>query len=288
VAEPGVPSLRATLDLEQIDEHYFRGVTLDDKTLRVFGGQVAGQALVAAGRTVPPDKSVHSLHAYFLRPGDPKTPIMYDVDIIRDGRSFATRRVVAVQNGEAIFNLAASFHVNEPGLVHQAAVMDSPMPDTLPPIAELLTDADPALIAWHDDLYSRFPIEAKFVDGIPFFSNDDDPPPARRRIWLRIKEPLGDDPLTHVCAAAYASDFFLLGSALAPHNLHFGRGNVTAVSLDHAMWFHAGFRADNWMLYDQMGTWTGQGRGLARGQIFNQAGELVATVTQEGLIRFHT
>jgi acyl-CoA thioesterase-2 len=286
MGDPGVPSLRATLDLEQIDQHYFRGVTLDDKSLRVFGGQVAGQALVAAGRTVAPGKSVHSLHAYFLRPGDPKTPIMYDVDVIRDGRSFATRRVVAIQNGEAIFNLAASFHCNEPGLVHQAAVMDSPLPDTLPAIAELLTDADPAVVAWHDDLYSRFPIEAKFVDGIPFFQGDG-PPPDRRRIWIRISEPLGDDPLLHVCAAAYASDFFLLGSALAPHNLHFGRGNVTAVSLDHAMWFHSALRADEWMLYDQMGTWTGQGRGLARGQIFNEAGELLATVTQEGLIRFH-
>jgi acyl-CoA thioesterase II len=271
------------LDLEQIDLKYYRGYTPDTHSIRVFGGQVAGQALVAACRTVEPGKHVHSLHAYFLRPGDPALPILYEVDVIRDGRSFATRRVVAIQKGEAIFNLSASFQHDEEGLSHQVAVLDAPPPDEVPEVD--VSNAGPEAVAWWEMMRSRFPLDYRFVDALPGSRRSDDPSPARQRVWLRSAEPLGDDPLMHVCALAYASDLFLISSALLPHRMNLRTSNVTAASLDHAMWFHQRFRADEWLLYDQEGSWTGHGRGLARGQVFNQAGELVATVIQEGLLR---
>jgi acyl-CoA thioesterase-2 len=278
-------TLTEILTLDPIDGHTFEGAATDAGSMRVFGGQVAGQALIAAGRTVDPAKTVHSLHAYFIRPGDASQPIRYDVDVIRDGRSFATRRVVAVQNEKVIFNLSASFQVREPGVDYQRAVLDSPGPDDVPLPAALIEGADERIVAWFDDLRSRFPVEVRFVDGLPGSHQSEADGPARRRMWLRASTPLGRDPLLHVCAAAYASDLFLLGAALAPHRLDFQKGEFMAASLDHAMWFHQPIRADEWMLYDQEPSWTGHGRGLAQGRIFNQEGVLLATVMQEGLVR---
>jgi acyl-CoA thioesterase-2 len=283
-------TLTEILTLEPVGDHSFRGAASDAGSMRVFGGQVAGQALIAAGRTVDTEnvntgKSVHSLHAYFIRPGDASEPIDYDVDVIRDGRSFSTRRVVALQNGKAIFNLSASFHVREPGVDYQRAELDAPGPDEIPPPAAMFEGADERILAWLEDLRSRFPVEVRFVDGMPGPAQSDDGAPDRRRMWLRASTPLGRDQLLHVCAAAYASDLFLLGAALAPHRLDFQRGEFMAASLDHAMWFHQPIRADEWMLYDQEPSWTGHGRGLAQGRIFNQSGVLLATVIQEGLVR---
>lgn len=287
----GARTLTEILTLDEVDGHTFEGAATDAGSMRVFGGQVAGQALVAAGRTVDPEKTVHSLHAYFIRPGDASRPIRYDVDIIRDGRSFATRRVVALQddpagNEKAIFNLSASFQVKEPGVDYQRATLDAPGPDEVAPPATMFEGADERIIAWLEDLRSRFPVEVRFIDGMPGPLQDDtDSEPLRRRMWLRASTPLGRDPLLHVCAAAYASDLFLLGAALAPHRLNFGSGEFMAASLDHAMWFHQPIRADEWMLYDQEPWWTGHGRGLAQGRIFSQSGVLLATVIQEGLVR---
>jgi acyl-CoA thioesterase-2 len=192
---------------------------------------------------------------------------------------------VALQNGKAIFNLSASFQIREQGVDYQRSVLDAPGPDDVPLPATLLEGADERILAWYDDLRSRFPIEVRFVDGMPGTHQAEADGPARRRMWLRASTPLGRDPLLHVCAAAYASDLFLLGAALAPHRLDFSSGEFMAASLDHAMWFHQPIRADEWMLYDQEPSWTGNGRGLAQGRIFNQSGLLLATVIQEGLVR---
>ena len=269
--------LIALLDLEPLEVNLFRGVSWKDDRLRVFGGQVAGQALVAAGRTVD-DKSVHSLHAYFLRPGDPKVPIIYEVDRIRDGKSFATRRVVAIQHGEAIFNLQASFHVGEDGLSHQATMPDVPAPETLPSAAELEPPvADGKL--WRDQ-----PIDIRYVDGPPWARPES--AGARQLVWIRADGQLPDDPLLHTCIVAYASDYSLLGCALVPHGRHhFGQSGLMIASLDHAMWFHRPFRADEWLLYSQVSPSASQGRGLAYGGIFQTNGTLVVSVVQEGLLR---
>ncbi|MFP5319237.1 MAG: acyl-CoA thioesterase [Acidimicrobiia bacterium] len=245
------------LDLEPIEVNLFRGVSPQDFRQRVFGGQVAGQALVAAGRTVEPDRRVHSLHAYFLRPGDPAVPIVYDVDRIRDGRSFTTRRVVAIQRGRAIFNLAASFHADEAGFEHQAAMPDVPPPESLaaPPPA------------------GDSPIDVRRVPHGP-------------RAWIRADGELPDDQLLHACVVAYASDLTLLDTILSLHGLSIGdHPGVMLASLDHAMWFHRPFRADDWLLYDQDSPAAAGARGLARGSIFTRTGDLVVSVVQEGLVR---
>ena len=257
------------LDLEPIEVNLFRGVSPKDDRQRVFGGQVAGQALVAAGRTVDEDRTVHSLHAYFLRPGDPAAPIVYEVDRIRDGRSFTTRRVVAIQHGQAIFNLAASFHVDEPGLDFQ-----QPMPD-VPPPEELATSP-----------YGHRSIDLRYVDGIE--AGPDPRPPGRsgRKVWFRADGRLPDDPLLHACVVAYSSDLTLLDTTLAAHGRHvWAAPDLMLASLDHAMWFHRPFRADEWLLYDQDSPVTAGARGFARGTIFTRTGTLVASVVQEGLLR---
>ena len=246
------------LDLEPIEVNLFRGLSPKDSRQRVFGGQVAGQALVAAGRTVGPDRRVHSLHAYFLRPGDPAVPIVYEVDRIRDGRSFTTRRVVAIQHGEAIFNLAASFHVDEPGFEHHSLMPHVPPPESL----SATTAADDR------------PIDVR-------------PVPGGSRAWIRADGDLpGDDPLLHACVVAYASDLTLLDTTLSVHGLSIGdHPGVMLASLDHAMWFHRPFRADDWLLYDQDSPAAAGARGLARGSIYTRAGDLVVSVVQEGLVR---
>jgi acyl-CoA thioesterase II len=271
--------LIALLDLERLEVNLFRGVSWKDDRPRVFGGQVAGQALVAASRTVEcagEHRNVHSLHAYFLRPGDPSIPIVYDVDRIRDGKSFTTRRVVAIQHGEAIFNLQASFHVDESGLEHQVTMPEAPDPESLPRADEMEPPAP-------GRLWERQPVDIRHVNGPPW--NREQSESARQLVWIRADGTLPDDPVLHTCIVAYASDYTLLGSALVPHGVSYFRNDVMMASLDHAMWFHRPFRADQWLLYSQMSPSASGGRGLAYGGIFRQDGALAVSVVQEGLIR---
>jgi acyl-CoA thioesterase-2 len=268
------------LDLEVIEVNIFRGRSPDEKRQRVFGGQVAGQALVAAGRTVDPDRYVHSLHAYFLRPGDPFVPILYEVDRIRDGKSFTTRRVVAIQHGKAIFNLSASFHGVEQGLDHQMPAPDAPDPDSLPTFHERMAP-------WKDklgDWYTRpRPIDMRFVDD-PVRTKRG-PREPEQQVWIRADGTLPDDPLLHACVVAYASDMSLLDSIFLAHGISWDDGTVMGASLDHAMWFHRPFRADEWLLYDQESPSSFGSRGLAAGRIFTRDGKHVVSVMQEGLVR---
>jgi len=269
------------LDLENIEVNIFRGRSPDEKRQRVFGGQVAGQALVAAGRTVDPERSVHSLHAYFLRPGDPNVPILYEVDRIRDGKSFTTRRVVAIQHGKAIFNLSASFHVAEDGVDHQIDMPDAPDPESLPTFHERLAPWKESLGEWY---YRPRPIDLRFV-GEPARNVDIGPRPPRQQVWIRADGTLPDDPLLHACVVAYASDMTLLDSILIAHQLSWEQPTLQGASLDHAMWFHRPFTADQWLLYDQESPNAHGSRGFATGRIFTQDGQLVLSVVQEGLIR---
>ena len=274
--------LVALLDLERIEVDIFRGRQATVALQRVFGGQVAGQALVAAGRTVPVDRPVHSLHAYFLRPGDPSIPIVYEVDRIRDGRSFTTRRVVAVQHGKPIFNLSASFHVEEEGFEHAAAMPEVPAPDGLVTLSERMRPYAEEMGGW---FVRPRPIDVRYVGDPPRIAQEKEHREPRSRVWMRADGTLPDDPLVHVCAVAYASDMTLLDSTLLAHGRSWGTGGVMGASLDHAMWFHRPFRADQWWLYDQESPWTGAARGLARGSIFTQDGRLAVSVVQEGLLR---
>jgi acyl-CoA thioesterase-2 len=269
------------LDLEPIEVNIFRGRSPDENRQRVFGGQVAGQALVAAGRTVPEDRHVHSLHAYFLRPGDPEVPIIYEVDQIRDGRSFTTRRVVAVQHGKAIFNLSASFQVREDGIDHQGPRPDAPDPETLPTMAERLEAAGIP----RDAFWSRpRPIDVRYVENPPWLAKDGEPR-SEQMVWMRADGTLPDNPLLHVCAMTYASDMTLLDSVLLAHGLSWQSGRIQGASLDHAMWFHRPFRADEWLLYVQTSPTSSGARGLAQGQLWTHDGQHVVSVVQEGLLR---
>jgi acyl-CoA thioesterase II len=275
------------LDLEQIELNIFRGTQPNEPLVRVFGGQVAGQALVAAGRTVPPERPVHSLHAYFLRPGDPSIPIVYEVDRIRDGKGFTTRRVVGIQHGRPIFNLAASFQAPEEGPFHQQRMPDVPDPESLPTQPERMEAYKDELGGW----YSRpRAIDIRYVGDPPRVLRDkvasgEAEGTSRSSVWMRADGTLPDDPLLHVCAVTFASDMTLLDSTLLRHGLAYGKDPIMLASLDHAMWFHRPFRADEWFLYDQSSPSTGGGRGLAQGSIYTRDGMLVASVMQEGLIR---
>jgi acyl-CoA thioesterase-2 len=271
------------LDLEQIEVNIFRGRSPDETVQRVFGGQVAGQALVAAGRTVPPDRPVHSLHAYFIRPGDPTVPIVYNVDRVRDGRSFTTRRVSAIQHGRTIFTLSASFHHAEPGPEHSDAMPAVPPPDAVPRDADRLEKLYgpglPILIRENPvDLRTVGPLSAEAL-------RDPSLRTTRNQVWLRVDGKLPDDPLLHVCLMTYVSDMTLLDTVLLGHGLSFWDGQTTGASLDHAMWFHRPFRADEWLLYAQESPVAYGARGLARGEVFTENGDLVVSVVQEGLIR---
>ncbi len=284
------------LDLEPIEVNLFRGVSPNDDRQRVFGGQVAGQALVAAGRTVEPGRTVHSLHAYFLRPGDPNVPIVYEVDRIRDGRSFTTRRVVAIQHGHAIFNLSASFHVDEAGPEHQRPMPAVPDPESLPTFEERMAPYRDELHAWYD---RPRPIDIRHVGANPLerrfgrsghAGGPHGPEPADRaptgQVWLRADGHLADDFLLHACVVAYASDLTLLDTTLAAHGLSiWSAPGIMLASLDHAMWFHRRFRADEWLLYDQDSPVASGARGFARGSIYTRSGDLVVSVVQEGLVR---
>jgi acyl-CoA thioesterase-2 len=268
------------LDLEPIEVNIFRGVSPDESRQRVFGGQVAAQALMAAGRTVERGR-VHSLHAYFLRPGDPTVPILYEVDRIRDGRSFTTRRVVAIQHGQAIFNVAASFHVYEEGAFdHQVPMPEVPDPETLPSLLDRLEPLRDELADW----FARpHPIEQRHVGELPWMQHD--PGDPVQRVWIRADGALPEDPLLHACVAAYASDMSLFDTMLAPHEVRWDDAEFMGASLDHCMWFHRPLRADDWLLYDMDSPNAYAARGLARGFLFARDGTLVVSVVQEGLMR---
>ncbi|MBB6437029.1 acyl-CoA thioesterase II [Streptomyces candidus] len=276
------------LDLEQIEQDIFRGVSRSAVVPRVFGGQVAAQALVAAGRTVPADRLPHSLHAYFLRAGDPAAPIVYTVDRIRDGRSFTTRRVVAVQHGHPVFHLSASFQTYEEGLEHQAAMPAAPDPEALPTSAQTLPRyADRFLDPSAADriLEARAAIDLRYV-GPPPYATAGEPREPRSQVWFRTNGKLADDPLLHVCLATYVSDMTLLDSVLLAHGRGgWATGDVVGASLDHAMWFHRPFRADEWLLYDQESPSASGGRGLGQARIYTQDGRLAISVIQEGVVR---
>jgi acyl-CoA thioesterase-2 len=267
------------LDLEKIEENIFRGTQPDEDRQRVFGGQVAAQALMAAGRTVE-HGDVHSLHSYFLRPGDPKIPILYEVDRIRDGRSFTTRRVVAIQHGRAIYNLEASFHTAETSIEHQFEMPDAPDPETLPTLRERVEALDGNVDEWFKRPH---PIDQRFVSDIPWGPNRVREP--YDKIWIRANGRLGDDQLIHACVATYASDMSLMDAIVKPHDISWDDGKFMGASLDHCMWFHRPFRVDEWLLYDTESPVAFGARGLARGFLFDRQGRLCVTLVQEGLTR---
>jgi acyl-CoA thioesterase-2 len=280
--QPVVDRLVALLDLERIEEDIFRGVSPPESPVRVFGGQVAAQALVAGGRTVPAERGVHSLHAYFIRPGDPSVPIVYEVDRIRDGRSFTTRRVVAIQHGKAIFALSASFQVAEQGLDHADRMPDVPAPEQLDDLGTWVRRVGDPQTA-----ITRIPrpFDLRYVTPPVWAATREQTALEKsHKLWMRADGVLPDDPLVQVCVLAYASDLTLLGSVAAQHGRALDQG-VMAASLDHAMWFHRPFRADEWVLYECASPSASAGRGLATGRFFSQDGSLIATVVQEGLVR---
>lgn len=278
--------LSEILDLEKLEVWVYRGHSQPSLSTRVFGGQVAGQALVAAGRTVPAERQVNSLHAYFLRPGDSAAPIMYTVEPVRDGSSFSTRRVLAVQHGEVVFSLSASFQAPHAGIAHQEPRLTAPGPEESADADTAMAAADAGTRDWFAVFRQRFPVEVRFPEELARVATArGETRPPQHRIWIRSAQPLPDEPLLHVCAVTYVSDFFLLASALPPHGMVIGDPDISVVSLDHAIWFHAPFRADEWLFYDQRSTWAGGGRALAQGQLFDRSGVLVASVMQEGLVR---
>ncbi|MFD1829746.1 acyl-CoA thioesterase [Streptomyces desertarenae] len=278
-------SLVDLLDLERIEENIFRGHSPDESLQRVFGGQVAGQALVAAGRTTDGKRPVHSLHAYFLRPGRPGVPIVYQVERVRDGRSFTTRRVVAVQQGRTIFNLTASFHRGEPGFEHQLPMPEVPDPESLPKLADELREHLGSLPEPLERMARRQPFDIRYVERLRWSREELRGVDPRSAVWMRAVGPLGDDPLVHTCAVTYASDMTLLDAVRLPVEPLWGPRGFDMASLDHAMWFHRPFRADEWLLYQQESPVATGARGLARGLLYDRRGRLVASVMQEGLFR---
>lgn len=271
------------MQLEQLEVNMFRGISRDIGTQRVFGGQVLAQALMAASQTVE-NRLAHSLHAYFLRAGDHNAPIVYDVDRSRDGRSFCSRRVVAIQHGRPIFTLAASFQGEEDGLEHQFEMPVVASPDDTPPLQQLQRDdfdhMPDSMQRWLD----RFgPFEFRAIRG----SDPDDcsPRPPFKDLWFKLHGDLEHDPRMNRALLAYVSDFHLVGTATLPHGISWIHGNLMIASLDHAMWFHREFRLDDWLLYTCDSPSTSGGRGLARGMIYDRQGQLVASTAQEGVIR---
>ncbi|WP_300614832.1 acyl-CoA thioesterase II [Dokdonella sp.] len=279
-----VEELLTLLQLERLEENYFRGESRDIGTRYVFGGQVLGQALSAAQQTVDPARTAHSLHAYFLRAGDIEHPILYHVERTRDGGSFSTRRVTAVQHGQPIFNMSASFQIAETGVEHQQTMPEVPKADDLAPPASLPQEEfdklPPKLQRW---FRRSGPFEFR-----PVYPRDELNPPKRppyQQVWFRLTRPIPDSPVLHRALLAYASDFHLIGTTLFPHGISFLQRNVQVASLDHAMWFHRPFRVDEWLLYSCDSPTAQDGRGLARGMFYDEGGRLVASTAQEGLIR---
>ena len=281
-----VSELLALLEVERLEVDLFRGFTPEHEVgrERVFGGQVIAQALASAYRTVKDDRLCHSLHAYFIRPGDPKIPIIYEVDRSRDGGSFTTRRVVAIQHGQQILNMSASFHVHEDGWDHQHKMPEVKQPEELKSRAELaeaFKDKIPAdqLAHWTRPQ----PFEMKEISAI----NPFDPKPKSdvNHVWLRTRREVDISAPMHHCLIAYVSDMNLLGSSLRPHGLHWLNPKLMTASLDHAIWFHAPIRADQWLLYTMDSPKAGNGRSFNRGSIYTRDGKLVASTAQEGLMR---
>jgi len=278
-----VEQLIDLLDLEPIEVNIFRGRSPKDRSQRVFGGQVLGQALVAASRTVE-GRFCHSLHAYFLVAGDPKVPILYEVDRSRDGQSFSARRVVAIQHGRQIFNMSVSFQIEEPGLEHQIDAPQVPKPETLPSEDEFrrkIADKIPA--EYREHFLRQRPIELRPVDRVDIFGGEKRPP--HQAVWVRATGTLPDDVALQQCVLAYASDMTLLDTSLLPHGIGWFSDQIQMASIDHAMWFHRSFRADQWLLYVQDSPSASGARGFNRGLIYSEDGRLVASVTQEGLMR---
>ncbi len=274
----------ALMDLEELEVNLFRGRSPQEGSQRVFGGQVLGQALVAGGRTVDAERPAHSLHAYFLRPGDPAAPILYQVDRTRDGRSFTTRRVTAIQHGHAIFHLEASFHRSERGPEHQDGMPEVPRPESLPTwrerIAPVAARAPEDLAPW---LLRDRPIDTRHVTW--FDPLDPEKLPPRLLVWIRAAGALPEALLLHQCVVAYASDMTLLDTVALPHGIAWTDRRWQIASLDHAMWFHRPFRADEWLLYAQESPVAAGARGFATGRLFARDGALVVSVVQEGLLR---
>ena len=267
------------LDLEAIEVNIFRGKHPEGNRQRTFGGQVAAQALMAAGRTVEHGR-VHSLHSYFLRPGDSSAPTLYEVDRIRDGRSFTTRRVVAIQHGQAIYNMQASFHSDEVSFEHQVVMPEVPAPETILPVHLRVHTEFGTLEDWNS---LPHPIEQRFIGELPW-----DPAHSRlprQQLWIRADGQLAADPLLHACIVTYASDMNLMDTILAPHPVRWDGSSFMGASLDHCMWFHRDLRADEWMLYDMDSPIAHGGRGLARGFLFSRDGLLLVSLVQEGLTR---
>jgi acyl-CoA thioesterase-2 len=279
-----IDNLLSILDLEPLEHNLFRGRSPEDGWQRVYGGQVLGQALVAASRTVPTDRDAHSLHAYFMRPGDPAVPIIYEVDRIRDGKSFLTRRVVAIQHGHAIFSMSVSFQVEEAGLEHQASAPDVPPPEQLVPEEELKRQfMEHAAGALRKYWLRERPIEMRPV-SLAHYTGRAKLAPVQN-VWIRATGALPDDAAIHKCVLAYASDMLLLDTSLYPHGRSLFDRDLQVASLDHALWFHRSFRADEWLLYSQDSPSASGARGFNRGAIYSRDGVLVASVAQEGLIR---
>lgn len=284
MSSPIVGELIDLLQLERIEENLFRGQSRDIGTRYVFGGQVLGQALSAAQRTVDPARMVHSLHAYFLRAGDIEAPIVYDVDRSRDGKSFSVRRVVAIQHGQPIFNFAASFQVSEPGVEHQIDMPDVPLPENIAPREPLpaaeLANLPVKLQRW---LNRKGPFEFRHVNPRNELKPEKRPP--FQQVWFRLIDRAPDDATLHRAMLAYASDFHLIGTATLPHGISYLQHNVQMASLDHALWFHRPFRVDEWLLYSCDSPSAQGARGLTRGMIYSREGKLVASTAQEGMIR---
>lgn len=281
---PAVRDLLGLLELEPLEVNIYRGRNRDIGTGRVFGGQVFAQALVAAQRTVEPGRDAHSVHGYFLRAGDLAAPIIFFVDRPRDGGSFTSRRVTAIQHGEAIFHLSASFHVQEPGLEHQATMPEVPPPDALPSELELIRGmADRFQEPLRSIVTQDRPIDFRPVVPRNPYATDARAPV--RQHWFRAASRLPDDRIIHQAVLAYASDHGLLVSALYPHGVPFRDGRLQLASLDHSLWLHRPFRADEWLLYTMESPVAAGARGFTRGAVFTQSGELVASVAQEGLMR---
>ncbi|SED06244.1 acyl-CoA thioesterase-2 [Nocardioides exalbidus] len=277
--------LAELLDLERLEVDLYRGAQARTERQRVFGGQVAGQAVVAATRSVDDGYVLHSLHSYFLRPGDTTVPIVYDVERIRDGRSFVTRRVSARQHGRPIYYLTANFQVPEDGFEHQDRMPDVVPPEQAVPLVDLVRAQGREQGEDWEREWSALDLRYVGVSGQGLPADPDHP--AQARIWARVAGRLSDDPTLQEAAFTYASDLTLLGASLVPHGVTLGSPRLVPASLDHTIWFHKPFRADEWWLYDQFSPFAGGGRGLALARVFSQDGDLVATVAQEGLIRLH-
>lgn len=280
-----IDELVALLDLERLEEDLFRGSHPSTSDMpRVFGGQVAAQALMAACSSIPVSRRVHSLHSYFLLGGDPSVPIVYDVDRIRDGGSFSTRRVSARQHGDVIFYMTASFHKDEPGYEHQDRMPDVPSIDESIEMVDLLSSMNEKIADHWEREWSA--LDLRYVgDNRADGDRARESVPAVQRMWFRAKGDLPDDPVLNACVLAYISDLSLLGTALLPHGVLIGSPRVQPASLDHAVWFHRPVRADQWLLYDQTSPSATGARGFATANIYAQDGTMVASVAQEGLIR---